>query len=189
LAQIDNNIFYSRVISKFGLSSKGVHWSSRQNQYKRFEVLTGFIDENIKDSFIIDAGCGMGEYYKYLKQNRKLPKRYIGIDCEDSMVNISRIRLPKIEFYKKNILKDRLAKCDYYVASGSLNVLNDKEIYQFINRCFEVSQRGFVFNFLNIYDFNTIDSGDILEHCKKMAKEVKIKTGYLNSDFTFFLIK
>ena len=29
-------------------------------QYKRFEVLTSFINEEIKHSTIVDAGCGFG---------------------------------------------------------------------------------------------------------------------------------
>ena len=65
----DNHIFYKSAISKHGISAQGVHWNSEYNQYKRFEVLTCFVKDEIKESTIVDAGCGFGEYYNYLFDN------------------------------------------------------------------------------------------------------------------------
>lgn len=59
-----NTLFYKKAIDKYGISAQGVHWNSEFSQYKRFEVLTSFIKDSIKDSSIIDAGCGFGEYYR-----------------------------------------------------------------------------------------------------------------------------
>ena len=48
----DNHIFYKSAISKHGISAQGVHWNSEYNQYKRFEVLTCFVKDEIKELFI-----------------------------------------------------------------------------------------------------------------------------------------
>ena len=62
MAQKDNRKFYEKAIKKHGISAQGVHWNSEFTQYKRFEILTSFIKDIIKQSSIIDAGCGFGEY-------------------------------------------------------------------------------------------------------------------------------
>ena len=79
MAYKDNHKFYKSTILKYGISAKGVHWNSEYTQYKRFEILTSFIKNEIKESTIVDAGCGFAEYYNYLFDNNlKLIKRIIG---------------------------------------------------------------------------------------------------------------
>jgi hypothetical protein len=85
MAQKDNHKFYKNAIKKHGISAKGVHWNSEFTQYKRFEILTSFIKNEIKDYVIVDAGCGFGEYFNYLFDNELKPKSYIGIDCEEKL--------------------------------------------------------------------------------------------------------
>ena len=76
MAQKDNNEFYKKSIKRHGISAQGVHWNSDFSQYKRFEILSDFIRKDIKESSIIDAGCGFGEYYNYLFDNNLKPKSY-----------------------------------------------------------------------------------------------------------------
>ena len=74
MAQKDNHTFYKSAIKKHGISAKGVHWNSQFTQYKRFEILTNFIKNEIQNSLIVDAGCGFGEYYNYLFDNQFIKK-------------------------------------------------------------------------------------------------------------------
>ena len=48
MAQKDNTEFYKKSIEKYGISAQGVQWNSDYSQYKRFEILTSFIKNNIK---------------------------------------------------------------------------------------------------------------------------------------------
>ena len=66
MAKRDNTKFYETAIKKYGISAQGVQWNSDYSQYKRFEILTSFVEDSMKESSIIDAGCGFGEYYSYL---------------------------------------------------------------------------------------------------------------------------
>ena len=145
----NNYQFYNPAIKKYGISAKGVRWNSKYSQYKRFEVLTNFIENEIKESNIVDAGCGFAEYYNYLFDNNLKPKSYIGIDCEEEMITLASKRFLDTNFYIKDIIKDELIFADYYICSGAMNILKKDEIFIFIKKCFEASNIGFVFNFLN----------------------------------------
>ncbi len=186
---LSNKKFYEKSIKKFGISAQGVHWNSKYTQYKRFEIITKLIKKDIKTSTLIDVGCGFGEYYNYLQNNHKIPKEFIGIDCEQEMVTICKKRFPSLDFYVKDILTDRLIESDYYSCSGALNILNIEEVEIFISRCFEVSKKGFIFNYLKNLTFNNIKQYEIIDICKQYTQNITIKEDYLDNDFTVFMIK
>jgi len=184
-----NKEFYSQSIKEYGVSAQGVHWNSKYTQYKRFEILTKQIKKHIKTSSVIDVGSGFGEYYHYLKNNHKTPHHYIGVDCEENMVNISRKRFPNIEFLNQNILEDVLIPADYYICSGALNLLNKSEVEKFIKRCFEHSEKAFIFNYLKNETFNDVNKEDIINITENLTSNIKIIEGYLDNDFTIVMVK
>jgi SAM-dependent methyltransferase len=186
---MNNKLFYQKSIKEYGVSAQGVHWNNKYTQYKRFEVITKFIKKDIKDSTIIDAGCGFGEYYNYLKINHKIPLKYIGIDMEDFMVKKASKRFNDVIFYTKDILNDTLEVVDYYVCSGALNTLNKDDFFRFITKCFLNSSKGFVFNFLKKHSFNHISTSEVKEFCLTLCDDIKTKENYLDNDFTIFMVK
>ena len=186
---MNNTSFYKKAIKEYGMSAQGVHWNSKYTQYKRFEILTKFIKKDIKTSSIIDAGCGFGEYYKYLESNHKLPQKYIGIDCEDIMINPAKKRFPSLEFYTKNILEDKLIDADYYICSGAMNILKKDEVFLFIKQCFLYSKKGFIFNFLKSLSFNNVSIEEVLKYCNTLSTNIKIKDNYLENDISIMLKK
>ena len=184
----DNRFFYIESIIKHGISAKGVRWNSKFTQYKRFEILTSFI-KDMENSSIIDAGCGFGEYYHYLTINNKKPKYYLGIDCERLMISLASRRFTNIDFKIQNILKDRLLNCDYYICSGAMNTLDKKEVFIFIKKCFESSNKAFIFNFLKDDPLTNIKIYEIIEYCKTLSKKIKIRDDYLKNDVSIYLEK
>ena len=189
MAQKHNYKFYSDAIVEHGISPKGVRWSSQDAQYKRFFALTDFIKDDIKSSSIIDAGCGFGEYYYYLLLNDLCPLKYTGIDCMQDMVDISIARFEDITFIKKNILYDELIEADYYICSGALNILTKDEVFIFIERCFKISKKGFIFNFLKLQSYNKLEIDEVINFCKTLTTKLDTKEGYLDNDFTIFMLK
>jgi SAM-dependent methyltransferase len=183
-----NHQFYAQSISKYGNSAKGVHWNSRSTQYARFAVISGFI-EDIKNSSIIDAGCGMGHYINYLKQYDLMPKSYLGIDCEEQMIHFAKQQHPDENFEILNILEDQLPFADYYICSGALNILSVAQMYKFINRCYEQSNKGFVFNFLSNMSYNNASVDDVIGYCQSLCNTIKTKNDYLHNDFTIVMVK
>ena len=189
MAKKDNHAFYKFSIKKYGISAKGVHWNSKYTQYKRFEVLTSFIETQIKDSSIIDAGCGFAEYYNYLFDYNLKPKSYIGIDCEESMITLASKRFIDTEFYVKNILKDKLPLADYYICSGAMNILEKEEVFIFIEKCFESSKVAFISNFLINDPLSKVKIKDILLYCKNLSQNIQIKENYLDNDISILIKK
>jgi len=186
---LSNKDFYAKSIKEFGISAQGVHWNSKYTQYKRFEMLTKCIKRDIKNSTIVDVGCGFGEYFNYLSNNHKIPQKYIGIDCEEKMIDVCNIRFPNEEFYRQNVLRDKLKKADYYICSGAMNILGFDEVTVFIKRCFETSNKGFIFNYLKNITFTDIKQHEIEEICRQYTQNIIIKDGYLDNDFTIFMVK
>ena len=186
---MSNKDFYEKSIKEFGVSAQGVHWNSKYTQYKRFEILTKCIKKDIKDSTVVDVGCGFGEYCNYLTNNHKLPQKYIGIDCEEMMIDVCNIRFPNEQFLVQNILIDELIEADYYICSGAMNILTFDEVEIFIQRCFESSKKGFIFNYLKNITFNDIKQHEIETICKRYTQNIKSKDGYLDNDFTIFMLK
>jgi len=184
-----NKDFYQNSIKEFGVSPEGVHWNSVYTQYKRFEIITKLIRKVISNSTLVDVGCGFGEYYNYLIQNNRVPKKYIGYDCEVDMVNISKKRFIKQEFYLVDVLKDKLSIEDYYISSGAMNLLKKEDIDIFIKNCFNASKKGFIFNYLKYITFEDISQEDIIDICKKYTNDIVIKENYLYNDFTVFMKK
>ena len=185
-----NNKFYSDAIEKFGVTPQGVHWKNHYSQLRRFEVITSFI-ENIQESSIVDAGCGFGDYYLYLHQSNKIPKKYIGLDCEKKMINLAKIHCEAPFFFQVNILEDTLFEADYYIASGTLNILDIDEVELFIKRGYGYSKKGFIFNCLKGLTFNKISKVEIISICRNYCESSKIRIleGYLDNDFTLFMSK
>ncbi len=189
MAQKNNHEFYKNVVERFGISPKGVHWNSQFTQYKRFEVLTSFIKEEITSSTVVDAGCGFGEYYNYLFDNELKPKEYTGIDCEEQMINKASKRFLNTNFYIKNIIDDDLEKADFYICSGAMNILNEEEVYKFIQKCFDSSNKAFIFNFLKSDSLNEVSVNQVLTFCKNITKQIKIRDNYLENDISIYLKK
>jgi SAM-dependent methyltransferase len=184
-----NKEFYEQAVKEYGVSAQGVHWNSKYTQYKRFEIITKLIKKEINSSTIIDVGCGFGEYYNYLLTNNYVPKSFIGVDCEQNMINIARRRFPNVDFFHQNILTDTLIHADYYLCSGALNILNKKDIKLFISKCFEQVEKGFIFNYLKHETFHDISQDEIINICKNLTQNIKIKENYLENDFTILMVK
>lgn len=183
-----NTKFYTKSYNEYGISAKGLHWNSKHTQFLRFEIITDYI-KNIESSSIIDIGCGFGDYISYLKEKNLYPNIYLGLDCEEFMIEIASKRYPKNTFLKCNILKNEIPKADYLICSGGLNILNQKEFLQAIKNCFRSSQKGFIFNFLIEKSLHQLSLEEIYFFCKTLSKKVSVREDYLANDSTIFLEK
>ncbi len=192
MPRIDNKTFYKKAIARYGHTAKGLNWNSKTSQHTRFEVIYELLGAEIISSKIIDAGCGFGDFYLFLKQKGALPRAYLGYDLMDTMLGVAKKNTGQ-RYLQCDILKDELEEADFYIASGSMNILNRFETHLFIRRCFEASRKGFVFNLLQGEDtskhFNYWRVEEMLEHLKAYDCEVVVREGYMDGDFTVLLKK
>ena len=188
MSKFNNTLFYIKSFLSNGISPKGVHWSSAFTQNIRFEVITSFFIHEINKVDLIDAGCGFGDYYLYLKKYNILPKNYIGIEKEIFFSKIAKNRT-KQKIITTDILKGNLPKADYYIASGSLNILEKKDFFKFIEICYGYGKKGFIFNFLTKKQFINISKEEVLQFCNNITNNFLIKEDYLEHDCSIFLKK
>ncbi len=185
MARIDQKSFYLKSIQKYGKTARGVAWSDAHRQERRFSVLLGQVDR-ISEAVIVDAGCGFGDLFLYMKRRGMLPKKYIGIDMIDSMVEEARAKC-RAEILKRDMLKDPLPEADWYLASGSFNLLTRFETLLALRRFLEVSRCGVIFNLLKGREregiFNYWMPEEIQRACRTFGR-VTIYEGYLEGDFT-----
>jgi len=191
MSRIDNHNYYTIAMQRHGKSAQGVHWNSKHTQYKRFEVLLGMIDD-IEDAAVVDAGCGFGDLYLYMREQNRVPRSYRGLEVEKAMVEEAR-RRTACEIGCCDVLQDPLPEADYYICSGAMNILTRSETGQFIRRCFEASRKGFVFNLLLGEDdslvYNYFQPQEIAVIAEELGAQFAMKEGYLPRDFTALLTK
>ena len=104
-----------------------------------------------------------------------------------------RINALNRRFFKCDILNDTLEIADFYIASGSMNILNRFETFLFIRRCFDASRKGFIFNLLKGEEqeghFNYFLPEEIEAYVNEFAHDVIIEEHYMEGDFTVLLRK
>lgn len=193
MPRIDTKIFYAAALSKHGLTHRALHWNSVNNQETRFEMLCGFLPDEMREITIADAGCGFADLFLYLDRQMRSPGAYVGLELMPQMCEEAHQRTG-CEIIQCNILEDPLPDADYYLCSGAMNILTRFETHLFIRRCFEASKKGFVFNLLEGKDasmvYNYFTPEEIYAIGKEMGvKKVEIKRGYLPQDFTVFFEK
>jgi len=189
MARIDQKNFYQDNYETYGVTAEGVAWDSAQTQKRRFSAILSCLGE-IKNDTLVDAGCGFGDFYIYLKEKNRLPKAYTGLDLCAPMVKEARFRTGH-KIIQRDILSQSIPMADWYVASGSMNLLTRLETAIFIQRCFEKSRKGFVFNLLEGREqqgsFSYWLAYEIITLCRPITEKIEIKEGYMDGDFTVLL--
>lgn len=192
MSRVDNAKFYTTALERHGFSAQGVHWNSSSTQHTRFEVIASLLPRNLSSLSLVDAGCGFGDFYRYLEARQRTPKHYIGLDCMLPMVEEAAKRTHE-EIHLCDILHDPLHPADYYICSGAMNILTRFETNLFITRCYEHANAGFVFNLLEGRDesmvYNYYSVQEIQKLGKALGARVDIKRGYLPRDFTVAFYK
>ncbi len=186
---INQKLFYQKKIQEYGATPQGLAWNSIKTQEKRFSIINLLLGD-IKEQTLVDAGCGFGDFYLYLKRYNNLPFKYIGIDLLDEMVRIASKRT-NTKIIRRNILSQTIPIADWYIASGSMNLLSYEQSSIFIKRCYEHSKKGFIFNILEGRerkgDFTYWSPYKIKKLLNNMGIQAKIIQGYLEEDMTLLL--
>ena len=188
MPKIRHDLFYLSSLEKHGTTPKGLGWNSYKNQQIRFEKLLDALPSNLHNTTVVDAGCGFGDLFLYLKKHNRIPKNYIGIESLERFASIAEKRT-KRTIVHADILRDPLPKANYYLISGALNTLTKFETLLFLRRCLEHANKGVVFNCLygdkesDVYNY--IDKNNLLSMIKKLnAKLFYHTSGYIENDIT-----
>lgn len=112
--------FYNLHFRKFGERPEALRWTP-QGQLRRYHTLLD-IAPDLTDHKILDYGCGLGDFYKFLRR-RGIKVRYTGIDINENFINAAKARYPECTFRVMDIDEDPLEEYyDYIFICGVFNL-------------------------------------------------------------------
>ncbi len=192
--------YYSKRVTEFGATAKGVDWNSPESQALRFEQIAKLWGDKPHTLSIIDYGCGYGALVDFLR-SRGAPIQYQGFDISTAMIAQAASRAgPDCTFTTR---ADALTPADFVVASGIFNVKLAHELDAWaghVRRTLAsmkgLSKRGFAFNALTSYadeekqrkDLYYADPGYWFDHCKRAhSPRVTLLHDYPLYEFTILV--
>ncbi len=188
--------FYLKFLNennRRGAKALGYHNELRQEI--RFEVLSQIITKD--DVTILDVGCGLGDLYEFLK-NQKRTFKYTGIDIVEESIETAKKRFPEADFRVFDFSHELNEEFDFVLASGALTFMveNYKDVYfGMIERMFKMAKIGVAFNMLDQKlveqdeTYATYSPTEIYDYCRTFAEKIILRHDYFPDDFTVYLYK
>ncbi len=185
--------FYNRHIDEHGSGPNAVGWNDTQSQEARFVALCKVGD--LDNSSILDVGCGLGDFYKYLADRYK-GIDYTGIDINPRYIALAKQRYPDANFEVTDFSEYADGPFDFVVASGTfaVKIPNYKEVYfGQIKKMFAIARRGVAFTMLdaeyhpNDEEYAAYAVEEIRAFCLLLTDDVVVDRGYLPHDFTIIM--
>lgn len=186
---------YNERLEKYGYDPKTLGWY-KGRQKIRFSVLTDIGDLN--NCSILDVGCGFGDLYGYLINNR-LDVDYTGYELNPKLVNIAKEIYPEAYFEVGDFEESNIKRSyDWVISSGIFNfILFDNESYikNMLNKMYHVCNKGVAADFLSIYvdymddESYHSDPSKIFKMCKELSKRISIRHDYMPYEFCVYLYK
>jgi len=193
--KVHDSIFnhYTELYYKHGVNPASLGWP-KGRQSIRFKVMSEI--GNLKNSKILDVGCGFGDLLTFLKKN-KISVRYVGVDINQKFIEISKEKHPKNNFQVRDIEKKKFnQKFDWVFAIGTTNMAGSHEyIKNLLTEMFSISRKGVAMDFMSTYvDFRRKGSfhaspEKVFKIAKKLSKRVIIRHDYLPFEFCVYIYK
>lgn len=191
---------HTEKAEKAGLTSEAL-WGSQKSQHIRFSVLEKLFLKNSEFS-VLDLGCGLGDFCKYLFDNNFKRIQYTGVDINRVFVDESQQRFPESTFIHGSIESIPIGlNFDYVIASGIYNLGDSPAesagffVEQF-TQLFESINIGLAVNFLSAWstkkdNISTYHNpSEMLALCYQyFGPNIVIYHNYLPNDFTVFIYK
>ncbi len=197
--------YYQNLYEVHGRNSKSVQHVSYMEQRKRFEILSDNV--GLKDK-VIDLGCGLADFYFYLKSNG-FEGQYLGLDFVDQFIKSNREHYwgdQNAKFQVFDLYQDYIVpEYDHIILCG---VFNNKmaDNYSFmktsVRKMYAAANQSISFNMLSTYvDYQDdalyyFDPKEVFDFCKKeISPFVTLKHDYglggnnYPYEFTLFIRK
>lgn len=195
--QYQKNIeFYSSLLDKYGVDPKSLNWGTEQSQEIRFKILAEI--STLKDQHVLDVGCGLGDFYSWLVNNKK-DALYHGIDVTPKMIEVASARFTDAKFDVGTIdNSDETRLYDFVFASG-IFYLVENEPFSFmkrtISKMFSLCKKGIAFNSLSSWAEKKTNAefyaspAETIDFCRSLSPFVVLRHDYHPADFTVYVYK
>ena len=184
---------YTELYKKFGKSPVSLGWT-RGKQDIRFKAHSQI--GNLKNSSILDIGCGFGDLLGFLNKKR-LNVKYTGIDINQKFIELAKKKHPNSYFEVRDIEKKSFKKkFDWVFAIGTTNQSGSyKYIEDLLGEMFGYCKKGVTMDFLSSYvDFKKPENfhaspEKVFKIAKKLSKRVVLRHDYLPFEFCIYVYK
>ncbi|MCX7677985.1 MAG: class I SAM-dependent methyltransferase [Spirochaetes bacterium] len=200
--------YYRARIQCYGIHSAGAVGWTDYLQILLFEKISLlFSSRNSSERFsVLDVGCGLGDFSRFLRDHGYRIVEYVGIDIMPEMVRLARQKYPQERFLIGDFINVTFSrKFDYAICSGALNIVCEKDyrahenfVRCFIKKMYRLAQNGIAFNLLSRegkdffpYDskFYYADFNEIEAFCRTFAAKVIVHRDEKEFAFTVILRK
>ncbi|NPV57677.1 MAG: methyltransferase domain-containing protein [Anaerolineae bacterium] len=149
--------YFSKKLSSFGTTSKGVDWNSLEAHEARFTQLTKILPAD-RSFTVLDYGCGYGELINYLDKHQYPYQAYFGYDILDEMIEAARVNFADRANCRFASRLDDIPAVEYATACGVFNMKLDADyeswtdfVIQSLTEMNDHASLGFSVNFLTKY--------------------------------------
>ena len=191
---------FDNTIKEYKKGVKVVGWGSKKSQEIRFKILSEI--GNLNGKTVLDVGCGLGDFYRFLKNDKKITlRKYVGIDINPLMISIAKKKYPGVEFRVVDLLKNNFRGFfDYILASGLFGLKISRWeafSYKVLIKMYKISKIGIGANFLSAftpfkkdrksYYANPFQISNFIR--KNLSDKFALRHDYKSNDFTVYIYK
>jgi SAM-dependent methyltransferase len=157
---------------------------------------------NLEGRRVVDVGCGIGMFYRFLRNAKVNVREYIGVDIVERFLEYNRNIYPDAQFLNIDILRDPIESLepDVVFMSQLFNVRyetadNEAIARAAVERFFAIAREGVVVDFLSSYvDYREarhhyFEPEAMLHFAKGLTRFVSLRHDYLPFEFTLALRK
>ena len=189
---------YEKSFKKFGVTPSALGCpKGRQNiRFKAFKKII------IKDTQLLDFGCGFGDLASYLEKNN-FPVNYTGCDVMEKFIDVAKKKQPNHRFFNTQFGEELKEEFDIVICSGVFNFLYSKDkvehfdlVKKTIKNLFSISRHSVIIDFLSgNVDFEADDSyhqktSQLIDFCnKEVSRRYIIDHSYMPYEFLIQIFK
>ncbi len=187
--------FYNLHYKKFGERPEALRWTP-QGQLRRYYTFLE-IAPDLNNRKILDYGCGMGDFYKFLKR-RGISVNYTGIDINENFIKVARKKYPECIFKVMSIDEGPLeGYYDYIFICGVFNLrvpgVQD-DLRNALITLFKNCNKGMALNALSSHtpvkdvELNYTSPEDTVKFAiENLSPAVVLRHDRIPNDFTLFI--
>lgn len=193
---------YNECFQKYGDSNLGVDWPNYEDTLIRHQVMFDLIKD--KNSTLLDFGCGLGHFLKWILETQDHSPLYSGLDINKSFYQACKDKYPFIEFYHTDILvNDNIPNFDYIICNGTFTEkreLSQNEMMNFFQsvliKLWDKCNKGIAFNVMSklvdwerddLFHVSMDELGLFLKN--NLSKNFIIRNDYKLYEYTVYVYK
>jgi len=187
--------FFNYHWNKFGDRPEALRWTP-QGQLKRYHTLLD-IAPDLHNKTVLDYGCGLGDFYKFLKR-RGISVHYTGIDINENFIALAKKKYPECTFRAMCIDEEPLVGYfDYVFICGVFNLKVpgvQHDLQNSLLNLFKHCNKGLALNALSSHasvqdsDLNYTSPEEVVRFAiERLSPSIVLHHDRIENDFTLFV--